>query len=996
MLNNSLPPLPVSQKGAVPPGEENITFPAIEDEDVYQNHLLRVQETILASTDAQLEEFASKFNETQVLLKRTMDEKANTGIELYRSRKELGILNKQRSIVEKSSAEQTILKQEIQSSEKTIQEYEREVYNLQQENRETKRQLDASQTNLLQMQEITGNYTSEVKIQKRISTKLQKEMSIAEQKYKESENKLIEERERNEILFNARKAAEGAFAQQQSEVRAAQHTINILHKEVREVNAAKQAIEKQWEEALSAMSNRDKSIQQMANTLEKRKTVLIEAQNVNKVYKKETSELSSNLAKKEQEIEELKRQAANSQSSLESTQHNYNETNLALNQAKQIQDMLNKELDVYKKLDRKKDDDIERGVETVASLKSKIDRMQVEFEEKLRFYIPVEKAFKQEEAVQIDARKRIKDILHDEDAKNLDLRHENAKLKIALSAKEDDFKILQNTHNSLKDQNDEINEQYSRLTEEAKQMVYALERKEHDLNLFRAKAAEKEDDYKETFHLAIAELRDDLKSCNIEKDRLQTLWLQSQKELVSEQARFQKLKSENELLTTKLGISECVKIKTDKGLNEIKVESHEHKLETAKLYNELKRLRPVIAELQEKNKKLEHQLQEAQLKLDESVQNNVTTKQMLRNEIRRLSQDRSILRQERSEHDRTLLHVEKDVIVYKEMIDKLKSERYDLQREVFTLKRRTEETERKFYDYKLKTRKVEKIDQKKSSVENIEKQFLKLGQVKASMESLNSEGRQSVVPKKEKIVKELPDFDSWRLRIDSLTNEKKFLVNENSTLKDQLAEITAKVSSIQISLKQTQEENKKLVDVENQNIEKLKTLDLRYARAKKVAAHMEKQVKDAKPNIKIDYQLLETSEPSTQLLAAILAKMDKMRVFVAEKNEHVMGERHIIERVKRLAKIDRYARNNHHLLGTKNVPGVPLMNNYLPEILKNNSGIQECIAKIGKNPRKIIIKQKEIVPHSPKDLEKKSQGPFLVNLTYTASLQVESGIEETV
>ncbi|KAJ3319323.1 hypothetical protein HDV06_006431 [Boothiomyces sp. JEL0866] len=877
MLNNSLPPLPVSQKeGTIISGEENLTFPAIEDEEVYQNHLLRVQETILASTDAQLEEFASKFNETQVLLKRTMDEKANTGIELYRSRKELGILNKQlaksRSIAEKTEAEQIILKQEIQSSEKSLQEYQREIYNLQQENREVKRQLDASQTKLLQMQEITSNYTSEVKIQKRISTKLQKEMSIVEQKYKEMENKLIEERERNETLFNARKAAEGAFAQQQSEVLAAQHTINILHKEVREVNSSKQAIEKQWEEAMSAMSTRDKSIQQLANNLEKRKTILIESQNVNKVYKKETSELSSNLAKKDQECEELKRQIANLQSSLETVQHHYSETNLALNQSRQIQDMLNRELSAYKKLDQKKDDDLERGVETVASLKSKIEGMQLEFEEKLRFYIPVEKAFKQEEAVQMDAQKHIKNIQRDEDAKNLDLRNENAKLKMALFAKEDELKILQNSFASLKEQNEELNEQYSKLNEEAKQMVYTLERKEHDLNLFRAKAAEKEEDYKETFHLAIAELRDDLKSSNIEKDRVQTLWLQSQKELVSEQARYQKLKAENELLMTKLGISECVKVKTDKGLNEIKTESNEHKLEAAKLYNELKRVQPIISELQEKNKKLEHQLHEAQLKLDESNQNNITTKQMLRNEIRRLSQDRSMLRQEKSDHDRALLHVEKDVQVYKEMIDKLKSERYDLQREVFTLKRRAEETERKFFDFKLKTRKVEKIDQKKSSVENIEKQFLKLGQVKESLESVNTDARQSAAPKKEKIVKELPDFDAWRLRIDSLTNEKKFLINENSTLKEQLEDITAKVASIQTILKQTQEENKKLAEAEHENVEKLKNLDMRYARAKKVAAHMEKQVKDAKPNIKIDYQLLDASEPSTQLLAAILAK----------------------------------------------------------------------------------------------------------------------------
>lgn len=86
------------------------------------------------------------------------------------------------------------------------------------------------------------------------------------------------------------------------------------------------------------------------------------------------------------------------------------------------------------------------------------------------------------------------------------------------------------------------------------------------------------------------------------------------------------------------------------------------------------------------------------------------------------------------------------------------------------------------------------------------------------------------------------------------------------------------MASIQTTLKQTQEENKKLAEAEQENIEKLKTLDMRYARAKKVAAHMEKQVKEAKPNIKIDYQLIDSNEPSTQLLAAILAKVNLLDI----------------------------------------------------------------------------------------------------------------------
>jgi hypothetical protein len=52
----------------------------------------------------------------------------------------------------------------------------------------------------------------------------------------------------------------------------------------------------------------------------------------------------------------------------------------------------------------------------------------------------------------------------------------------------------------------------------------------------------------------------------------------------------------------------------------------------------------------------------------------------------------------------------------------------------------------------------------------------------------------------------------------------------------------------------------------------MQVLDSRLNRASRVAAYMEKQIKEAKPNAKIDYNLLQEVEPSTQLLAALLSR----------------------------------------------------------------------------------------------------------------------------
>ena len=87
---------------------------------------------------------------------------------------------------------------------------------------------------------------------------------------------------------------------------------------------------------------------------------------------------------------------------------------------------------------------------------------------------------------------------------------------------------------------------------------------------------------------------------------------------------------------------------------------------------------------------------------------------MLRTEIRRLSQDRSHLRQDKAEYDRSVMHAERNTQLYKEMIDKLKTEKYELQKAVFDLKRRADEAEKKHFDLKIKLRQLEKLEAQKA------------------------------------------------------------------------------------------------------------------------------------------------------------------------------------------------------------------------------------------------------------------------------------------
>jgi hypothetical protein len=99
-MERSLPPLPNNQKEfTYVYADSDINLPAVESDvdmvdEVLQNHLIRVQESIMNTTDAKVSQIEAKLNESNLKLKRAIDEKANTGVALYKTRKEVGNLNK--------------------------------------------------------------------------------------------------------------------------------------------------------------------------------------------------------------------------------------------------------------------------------------------------------------------------------------------------------------------------------------------------------------------------------------------------------------------------------------------------------------------------------------------------------------------------------------------------------------------------------------------------------------------------------------------------------------------------------------------------------------------------------------------------------------------------------------------------------------------------------------------------------------------------------------
>jgi chromosome segregation ATPase len=339
------------------------------------------------------------------------------------------------------------------------------------------------------LHEINSNYTSEIKIQKRINIKLKKEMEYVTTKTKDLESVVEKEKEKNELLHLSKKQLEQSFAHQQAEVLKSQTAINSLNSEIRELSRHKAATEKQWEEALAAMSNRDKTIQAIYESKEKVETKLQEVQLVKNAYKKEQSELEKSFHKSEQEREELRRANENLQASLKQLQAKIDENQNVINQQSYSDSCYKKQIETLTKSNESLERALAKKNDEIVSIRSELQTLNATNKETMRYQVNAEQAYRREERVQLEARQEIESVRKEGEAQTFELRRENAKLTLELGERKQELSELHRTHAVLKEQYQEISTHYAKLHEEAKQMIYTLERKDYDLNLFKSRSS---------------------------------------------------------------------------------------------------------------------------------------------------------------------------------------------------------------------------------------------------------------------------------------------------------------------------------------------------------------------------------------------------------------------------------------------------------------------------------------------------------------------------
>jgi hypothetical protein len=205
-----------------------------ETEQILNDQYNRLQNTLLDSFDEKRKRLEFEVSQTNVVLKRTLEEKTDLGVSLYQSRNNVSLLNrsiaKTKTLLQREVNEKQQVIAEWESSEKEIDVALRQNQVYKRDMEIVRRQLEEGLIKIKQLQEINSNYTSEIKVQKRIHHKLQKEVEISESNVMILQKDLVEERQKNELIVIQKKEVESLLEAQKSETMVAALAIGKMHK----------------------------------------------------------------------------------------------------------------------------------------------------------------------------------------------------------------------------------------------------------------------------------------------------------------------------------------------------------------------------------------------------------------------------------------------------------------------------------------------------------------------------------------------------------------------------------------------------------------------------------------------------------------------------------------------------------------------------------------------------------------------------------------------
>lgn len=911
-MHQSLPPLP-NQNYIRSPGNESD-----DAEQAIHSNYLRLQSTLLGAVDKQVLDIEGQLREKAMNLKKTEQDKLNFGVALYESRMEISRMNNKYYSVKKNA-------EKIESDKKNDETYrinlEKELADalilnkaLQGELEKKKAMLTDSELKVSQISAVNLSYNSDIKVQHRIQNKLKKEYELTESQKKQIKSDLIDQKKKTEEIQIENVKLIRLLEAQASETATAQKSIDKMNQEITGLLAEKKALEKNWGDAMTAMTKRDDAFQGLSDKKDEIKSKLTDNEISMKSVKWERRELEKTLKKTEEDFNSTNIRfnlAQENSNSLEMQNRELtaklNETRLSESNFRSMYEQTNKKYLIMAA-------DYNYKSQNIIDLEKELNALKQNFKDSVESESFL-KAAKYQEKAEYEKENEIKTIISDEENKSIIFRRENALLQLELEQQKTITEIAIKDKEKLEKDYKKIDSSHMDIGHKYNRMVYSLKRSEYDAQTLKNFINSKVDESIAP-KLVAQSLTTEVNDLKNESYKFQNLWIDSQKEILKLKEALAKNQKEQTYLGTKLGISTTINEKASDEIEFAKGLAKDFQQDSSKLYNQMTKLQSQISDLKKRNSLLELKLEESRLQLEEGDVKQEKSTHMLKTEIRRVYKERKFLEKDIIEDKKFSQTMEVKHRLASEMVERLKTQRNVLQKENYQLKEKTKDLEKKNNESILLMKRyaesggaitsslVATSNSHKSRNNNNQNNDTplwavfdassgggSLGHKKENFPSFKSDATIEKTKSNVSEIRELPDFESWRLKIESLSSENEFLRNENKKIRSQLDETLRKCNQFERQVTEISRNLKSLEEQEQKMRLGFDDATRRCARAEFVAAHLETQFKDFKPNIKIDYQMLSQAEASIQLVAALLPR-DSPDFRIEDEGKQIQAKTH--------------------------------------------------------------------------------------------------------
>eukprot|EP01136_Pigoraptor_vietnamica_P030541 Opistho-1_new@89947 len=668
------------------------------DDEALQGHLERVQRALIASVDRQLLALEERLDDREFDLMRAEERKKDLGSLLFNAQTELRRLNDSiasaRRRADAAESERKVASLEQQKLARLLEEARAEASRLRHENAALREETVRAAETTTQLRELNTAYNSDIKIRRGLEGRMENELAIAREEHETTKQRLEDAGKTIRKLEHEVEALKRALARKTTEASSAQLTAEKLDRELQHAAGAAKGLVRQWEDGLNAMSRRDETLQ----------TVVEESARL-----QGEAELSKRVAyRSENEAERLREERDRAVAEVDAMQGALDRARVEVSVLERRNAELLRRSQLAEGLAHMYQADVE-GVRTQItlledeSLRRGIAAAQMKAERE-EAVARLQAALESGDSTRAQAERDIREIDRsietmslEQESRVQELRNLNCVLRVKMRETERTADNVRKEKDALDVQVRHLSGHYEQLYKDSRYLMDTLERKQHAISTLTHQLASVNYDAKtKPLEITVRRMAKELDDMRAEYEQMKVRWVENQSENVKLGRVNTKLSESESELKTRLHITETIGDRTRQEVDSLKKEVFEQQEDKSRLHAELRRLQPLVQELELRNRLLEDRCEDYRRKFAAADTDTRATVHALKAEIRQLQLEREELRRTQVVDLKTQMATERKLAITRDVLGKKREEERDASRRSHELLVKLSRAERKY------------------------------------------------------------------------------------------------------------------------------------------------------------------------------------------------------------------------------------------------------------------------------------------------------------